>query len=39
MRMLITSLFLLFVSLNGYPQTTIPLENVSKHFGDSVTIW
>ncbi|MEJ8818558.1 hypothetical protein [Lacibacter sp. H407] len=38
MRTLIIPLFLLFAAANSYSQTTIPLEDVSKHIGDSVTV-
>ena len=31
-------MLLLFVAINGYSQKTIPLEDVSKHIGDSVTV-
>lgn len=38
MKTLIISLLVLFLAINGYTQTTIPLEDVSKHIGDSVTV-
>lgn len=38
MRTPILSILLLFAVANGFTQTTIPLEDVSKHVGDSVTV-
>jgi hypothetical protein len=38
MRTIIIPLFLLFAVSKGYSQKTIPLEDVSKHIGDSVTV-
>lgn len=38
MRTLIIPLFLLFAATKVYSQQTIPLEDVSKHIGDSVTV-
>lgn len=38
MRALIIPLILLFTAIQGYSQKTIPLEDVGKHIGDSVTV-
>lgn len=38
MRTLIIPFFILFVCNKVYSQQTIPLEDVSKHIGDSVTV-
>ncbi|MEJ8841497.1 hypothetical protein WG954_03825 [Lacibacter sp. H375] len=38
MRILLIPLLLLFVAKKSYSQKVIPLEDINKHIGDSVTV-